>query len=106
MSKAILNTLVAAAALTATVASSHGGWVDDFVAGAIGPGVHVRPAFVTAPEPGYIAYSGYSEALPGPSCYWTRMPIYDSDHSVIGWRGHPVAVCPRPKISADLAGTR
>jgi hypothetical protein len=107
MSKPILNTLVVAAALAATTVASLGaGWVDDFVAGAIGKGAHVRPAYVAAPEPGYIADPDYTAALPTPNCHWMRMPIYDSDHSVIGWRGRPVAVCPQPKVSADLTGSR
>jgi hypothetical protein len=107
MSKTILSTLVMAAGLTATTVGSPGAnLVDEFVASAISPGAYLRPAYVTAPEPGYIIYSDYAAALPGPSCYWTRLPIYDSDRSVIGWRGRPVAVCPQPKASADLAGGR
>jgi hypothetical protein len=77
--------------------------VEDFVAGAISPGASVRPAFVAVPEPGYIVYSDQTAVLPAPNCYWTRMPIYDADRTVIGWRGRPIAVCPQPKVSADLA---
>jgi hypothetical protein len=95
--KTALTALVAAATLvSATGARSGVGLVDDFVAGAIvGKAVSdVRPTYLAAPDPGYIAYSDYAAALPGPSCYWTRMPVYDSEHSVIGWRGRPVPVCP------------
>ena len=104
--KAILTALVAAATLAAAIPNSSGaGLVDDFLAGAVvgNAAANVRPAYVAAPDPGYIVYSGYATALPGPSCYWTRMPVYDSDRTVIGWRGRPVAVCPQPRVSADLA---
>jgi hypothetical protein len=53
-----------------------------------------QPAYVVAPGPGYMAYPGYAVALPGPNCYWTRMPVYDAYGRVVGWRGRPVAVCP------------
>jgi hypothetical protein len=107
MCKPILNTLVIAIALGATAAACLAGdWVEDFVAGTIGQGVHVRPDYVAVPQAGYIVYSDNTEALPGPNCYWTRMPIYDDDHGVIAWRGQPLAVCLRPKMSADLAGGR
>ena len=53
-----------------------------------------RPAYVVAPGPGYAVYPGYAVALPGPSCYWTRMPVYDAYGNVVGWRGRPIAVCP------------
>jgi hypothetical protein len=93
--------------LAATAVAAFGAsWVTDFVAGVIGQGAPVRPAYVAAPDPGYIADPEYAATLPGPDCYWSRMPIYDSDHSVIGWRGRPVAVCPTSKVSADLAGSR
>jgi hypothetical protein len=52
-----------------------------------------RPAYVVAPAPGYIVYPRYAAALPGPNCYWTRMPVYDRFGNVVGWRGRPVAVC-------------
>ena len=69
---------------------------DDFLKVAIvgTPAADARPAYVATPEPGYIVYTGYAAALPAPSCYWTRMPVYDFDHNVIGWRGRPTAVCP------------
>jgi hypothetical protein len=60
----------------------------------------VQPAYVAAPNPRYIVYS-HNAALPGPGCYWTRMPMYDAHHEVIGWRGRPQAVCPDPRVSAE-----
>jgi hypothetical protein len=100
--KTILIALAAASILfAATAASSSASSVDDFVAAAIvGRGTDSRPAYVVVPQPGYIVYSGYSAPLPAPGCYWTRMPLYDSDSSVIGWRGSPLAVCPQPKVTA------
>jgi len=71
------------------------GLVGGFVAGAIvGSALAApRPAYVVGPAPGYVAYAGYAAPLPGPSCYWTRRPVYDAYGNVIGWRGRPVAVC-------------
>jgi hypothetical protein len=72
------------------------GLVGGFVAGAlVGSAVAsaAAPAYVAAPTPGYIVYSGYAAPLPGPNCYWTRMPVYDAYGNPIGWRGRPVAVC-------------
>ena len=94
---AILTALTAAAALAAaTAVSPAGGLVDGSVAGAVVGKVaaNVRPTYLAAPETGYIVYSEHSAALPGANCYWTRMPIYDPNQNVIGWRGRPVAVCP------------
>jgi hypothetical protein len=42
--------------------------------------------------PGYVYYS-YGEPLPGPNCYWYRMPVYDAHGNMVGWRGRPVAFC-------------
>jgi hypothetical protein len=101
----ILTALAAAATLAAVISASSGaGLVDDFVAGAIvgNATADERPAYVTAPDPGYIVYSGDAAALPG-RCYWTRMPVYDSARTVIGWRGRPVAVCPPSRVSAGVA---
>ena len=52
------------------------------------------PAVVVAPGPGYVAYPAYAAALPGPNCYWTRMPVYDAYGNVVGWRGRPRLICP------------
>jgi len=72
------------------------GLIGGLAAGAIvGSAVaNSRPAYVVGPGPGYVVYPGYAAALPGPSCYWTRMPVYDAYGNVVGWRGRPVAVCP------------
>jgi hypothetical protein len=106
--KTTLTALVAAAAIaTATAAvptqadarcfgcAVGAGVVGGLVAGAIiGSAVaNSRPAYVVAPGPGYVAYPAYAAALPGPNCYWTRMPVYDAFGNVVGWRGRPVAVC-------------
>ena len=71
------------------------GLVGGFVAGAIvGSALAApRPAYVVAPGPGYVVYTGYYAPLPGPNCYWTRIPVYDAYGNAIGWRGRPVAVC-------------
>jgi hypothetical protein len=42
--------------------------------------------------PGYVNYP-YGEPLPGPNCYWYRMPVYDPSGNMIGWRGLPQAFC-------------
>jgi hypothetical protein len=107
MKKTLVALMTAATIAVATAASPTpadarcygcgvgAGLVGGFVAGAIvgsalaGP----RPAYVVAPAPGYVVYTGYAAPLPGPSCYWTRMPVYDAYGNVIGWRGRPVAVC-------------
>ena len=65
-----------------------------------------EPSYVTKPDPRYIVYAGYNATLPGPGCYWTRMPMYDSHHEVIGWRGRPIAVCPEPRVSAEAEQPR
>src|SRR5262249_8595839 len=71
------------------------GVLGGFVAGAIvGNAVaNSQPAYVAAPGPGYVVYPAYAARLPGPGCYWTRMPVYDMYGNVVGWRGRPVAVC-------------
>jgi hypothetical protein len=104
--KKTLTVLVAAATLAVATAASPttadarcygcgvgAGLVGGFVAGAIVGSALARPAYVVAPGPGYVVYSGYAAPLPGPSCYWTRMPVYDAYGNMIGWRGRPVAVC-------------
>ena len=77
----------ASAALAADSSRAQGALV-------VSAAANLRPTYVTSPEPGYIVYAGYAGALPAPTCYWTRNPIYDSDRTVIGWRGRPLAVCP------------
>jgi hypothetical protein len=40
-----------------------------------------------------VVYPGYAAPLAGPSCYWTRQPVYDPYGNFIGWRGRPIEVC-------------
>jgi hypothetical protein len=93
-------TLAVATAASPTTADARcygcgvgAGLLGGFVAGAIVGSALARPAYVVAPGPGYVVYSGYAAPLPGPYCYWTRMPVYDAYGNMIGWRGRPVAVC-------------
>ena len=94
--KGIFAALVATVTLAATAVTSLG--ADTVrVTGPIvvSAAANLRPAYITSPDPGYIVYADYAAALPDPNCYWTRMPLYDLDRNVIGWRGRPVAVCPQ-----------
>ena len=43
--------------------------------------------------PGYVYYPAYYEPLPGPNCYWFRVPAYDARGNMVGWRGRPEAFC-------------
>jgi hypothetical protein len=105
--KPTLIALAAAATLAAATAASLGAGSVSVTGGiVVDTAANEQPAYVAAPDPGYIVYSGYNAALPGPSCYWTRMPIYGSARDVIGWRGHPVAVCPQPRLSAQAESPR
>ena len=71
--KTTLTVLVASAILaTATSAvptTAHARCVGCAV------GAGERPA--DAPS-GYVYYPAYGEPLPGPNCYWFRMPVYDA----------------------------
>ena len=78
----------------ATAASPRTDLIDGFVRSAIVGKGDAPPEQPAPPDSEYVAYSGYAAALPGPSCYWVRTPIYDSNRNVIGWRGRPLAVCP------------
>jgi hypothetical protein len=83
-----LTALIAAATL-ATATSVVPTTADARCVGcAIGAGE--RPA--DAP-PGYVYYPAYGEPLPGPNCYWFRMPVYDTYGNMVGWRGRPAAFC-------------
>jgi len=100
--KAVLTGLIGAAAfVVATAAWSGADSVSIRGALLLGASSGDEPLFPAAPYPGYIAYSEFSGALPGPNCYWTRFPVYDADRNVVGWRGRPVAVCPQVKVSAQ-----
>jgi hypothetical protein len=43
--------------------------------------------------PGYVYYPAYGQQLPGPNCYWFRMPVYDAYGNMVSWRGPPVGFC-------------
>ena len=43
--------------------------------------------------PGYVYYPAYGQQLPGPNCYWFRMPVYDAYGNMVSWRGRPVGFC-------------
>ena len=94
--------------LTVTTASAVGipaAWSGGSVpiTGAIiaGDATNSEPLYVAAPRPDYIAYADDATPLPGPNCYWTRVPVYDAERNVVGWRGRPLAVCPQPRASAQ-----
>ena len=96
MNKA-LTTLVAAATLagslagTATNASAQGrGFLPGLIVGGLVGGAIVGAA--SQPR-GYVVYPGYGAPLSGPSCYWTRQPVYDPYGNIVGWRGRPIQVC-------------
>jgi hypothetical protein len=98
-------TIAAASASLTTTASAQRCWGCGFgaglAAGIIGGAIvgsaiaNSAPApYVVAPPPGYVVYPGYAAAVAAPSCYWTRMPVYDAFGRPVGWRGRPVMVCP------------
>jgi hypothetical protein len=106
--KKALTTVLAAATIAVSLAASatdasaqrRGGAIAagvalGFVGGAlVGSAIaNSRPAYVVAPAPGYVVYTGYAAPLPGPNCYWTRQPVYDPYGNVVGWRGRAIAVC-------------
>ena len=43
--------------------------------------------------PGYVYYPAYGQQLPGPNCYWFRVPVYDAYGNMVSWRGRPVGFC-------------
>jgi hypothetical protein len=98
--KKTLSALAAAATVATAIAAAPtpadaGCWGCAVGAGAVGgfiAGAIVGNAVANA-APGYVVYPAYAAPLPGPGCYWTRMPVYDMYGNVIGWRGRPVAVC-------------
>ena len=92
-----LTALVAAATLAGslapTTASAQGrGFLPGLIVGGLVGGAIVG---ATQPRvaPGYVVYPGYGAPLSGPSCYWTRQPVYDPYGNIVGWRGRPVQVC-------------
>jgi|SwirhirootsSR2_FD_contig_31_8697586_length_527_multi_8_in_0_out_0_1 hypothetical protein len=100
--KTAMTALAAVAATTA--AATTASFCDDTVSPAesitVSAATDVRPHYPAAPYPGYIVYPNHAAALPNPTCYWTRMPIYDLSHNVIGWRGRPIGICPRVSAQA------
>jgi hypothetical protein len=93
-----MKTIVTGLAITAIVAAAPAlaADLDDgiVVSSIVGkPAMDTQRSSSSTPESGYIAYSDYA-APPAPGCHWTRMPIYDGTHKVIGWRGRPLAACP------------
>jgi hypothetical protein len=99
--KAALTAFTVGALAIATAASANAGSINVADAIVVDTAATTQPAYVAKPDPRYIVYSGYNATLPGAGCYWTRMPMYDSHHEVIGWRGRPQAVCPEPTVSAE-----
>jgi hypothetical protein len=111
MQKTLTATVAAATIAVALAASTtdasawrrhhyHGGGVAAGLAAGLVGGLIIgsaiansRPAYVVAPTPGYVVYTGYAAPLPGPNCYWTRQPLFDPYGNQVGWRGRPVAVC-------------
>jgi hypothetical protein len=83
-------TLAGSLAATATTASAQrGGFLPGLIIGGI-----AGAAIVGATMPrGYVVYPGYNAPLSGPSCYWTRQPVYDPYGNIVGWRGRPFQVC-------------
>jgi hypothetical protein len=83
-----LTALVAAATL-ATVTAALPTTPDARCVGCA-VGTSERPADAPA---GFMYYPAYGEPLPGPNCYWYRMPVYDAYGNMVGWRGRPAAFC-------------
>ena len=98
-------TLAATLAATSTDASAQWGrrwgpgwgWRGPGVGAGIAAGVVggaiVAGAILATRPAGYVVYPGYAAPLAGPSCYWTRQPVYDPYGNFIGWRGRPIEVC-------------
>jgi hypothetical protein len=88
-----LTALVAVATLAGSLASTPASAQRGLLPGLIIGGL-VGAAIVGATAPrGYVVYPGYSAPLNGPSCYWTRQPVYDPYGNQVGWRGRPFQVC-------------
>lgn len=101
--KAISSVVIAASVFAAATAAWSG--PDSVSATApLVPNANVdsQPLFPATPYAGYVVYSGYAGPLAAPSCYWTRLPVYDAERNVVGWRGRPVAICPQVRISAQV----
>ena len=74
------------------------GWGPGLAAGLVGGaiigGAIASSRYHAPPPPGWAYYPAYGEPVPGPDCYWARMPVYDPAGNVVGWRGRPRLVCP------------
>ena len=91
----------ALAALAATVAAATAAVPTAAAAGSFGGGE--PPPYA---PPGYVYYAAYGGQLPGPNCYWFRLPAHDASGNMVGWRGRPQAFCswlagyrPRPQLT-------
>jgi len=96
---------VSAAILAATPTAADAGWrgggwgwgpgiAAGLLGGAIIGGAIANSRYYAPPPAGYAYYPAYAQPVPGPDCYWARMPIYDPAGNVVGWRGRPRLVCP------------
>jgi hypothetical protein len=91
--------ILAATASTANAGWRGGGWGwgPGIAAGVIGGAIiggAIANSRAYAPPPGYAYYPAYAEPVPGPDCYWARVPVYDAYGNVLSWRGRPRLVCP------------
>jgi hypothetical protein len=74
------------------------GWGPGIAAGLVGGaiigGAIASSRYYAPPPPGYAYYPAYAEPVPGPDCYWARVPVRDPYGNVVGWSGRPRLVCP------------
>jgi hypothetical protein len=73
------------------------GWGPGIAAGLVGGAIiggAIASSRYYAPPPGYAYYPAYAEPVPGPGCYWARVPVYDPAGNIVAWRGRPRLVCP------------
>ena len=93
--KATLVAIGVGAILAATTMLSLGGDLV-LVTRAIVTGTSSTEPLAHSAEPhtGYIAYEDRNLTPPEPGCSWIRLPIYDTERNVVGWRGRPLVVCP------------
>jgi hypothetical protein len=82
-----LTALIAAASLATATAAVPTTAQEVCIGCAVGT---VGPPYA---PPGYVYYPAYKEPLPGPNCYWFRIPAYDASGNMVGWRGSPEAFC-------------
>jgi|SRR5262252_4139599 len=97
---AALATVAVLLAGSATQANAQWrwGWGPGLAAGLVG-GAIIGGAIASSrpyypPPPGYAYYPAYAQPVPGPGCYWARVPIYDPAGNIVSWRGRPRLVCP------------